>query len=109
VFLSMEADRLPWVLAARAGGLPYNWARMSLDRNVHVLTYRSADVGPGQPGRRAGSDCGSESRSTAVRWTISSPPAGASTTVFPGPPSPCAWSRTAGRCTPRSWRTCTTS
>jgi Uncharacterized conserved protein (COG2071) len=59
VFLSMEADRLPWVLAARVGGLPYNWARMSLDRNVHVLEYRSARRRPGPPGGRAGSDCGS--------------------------------------------------
>jgi uncharacterized protein len=50
VFLSMEADRLPWVLAARAGGLPYNWARMSLDRHVHVLTYRSARRRPGPTG-----------------------------------------------------------
>jgi uncharacterized protein YqjF (DUF2071 family) len=41
VFLIMEADRLPWVLAARAGGLPYAWARMGLVRNVHVLNYQS--------------------------------------------------------------------
>jgi uncharacterized protein YqjF (DUF2071 family) len=30
VFLTMEADRLPWVLVARAAGLPYRWSRMSL-------------------------------------------------------------------------------
>jgi uncharacterized protein len=50
VFLSMEADRLPWVVAARAGGLPYNWARMRLDRDVHVLEYRSARRWPGPTG-----------------------------------------------------------
>jgi uncharacterized protein len=50
VFLSMEADRLPWVLAARACALPYNWARMSLHRNVHVLEYRSARRWPGPTG-----------------------------------------------------------
>ena len=41
VFLSMECDRLPWVLAARAGWFPYAWSRMSLGRSGHVLTYTS--------------------------------------------------------------------
>jgi uncharacterized protein YqjF (DUF2071 family) len=41
LFLTMEADRLPWVLAARAARLPYRWARMSLVRDAHVLDYRS--------------------------------------------------------------------
>lgn len=40
VFLDMEADRLPWVLAARAGALPYRWSRMSLGRDAHVLEFR---------------------------------------------------------------------
>jgi uncharacterized protein YqjF (DUF2071 family) len=46
----MEANRLPWVLAARAVGLPYAWSRMSLDRRTHVLRYRSARRWPGRPG-----------------------------------------------------------
>lgn len=41
VFLTMEADRLPWVLAARAGALPYRWARMSLRRQGHRIDYGS--------------------------------------------------------------------
>lgn len=41
VFLTMEANRLPWVLAARAGGLPYTWSRASLGHDGHVLTYNS--------------------------------------------------------------------
>ena len=41
VFLTMEADRLSWVLTARAAGLPYRWARMSLSRDTHTLDYRS--------------------------------------------------------------------
>ncbi len=47
VFLTMEADRLPWVVAARAAGLPYRWSRMSLSQDVHVLDYRSARRWPG--------------------------------------------------------------
>lgn len=39
VFLTMEANRLPWVLAARAAAMPYTWSRMGLTRDVHVLTY----------------------------------------------------------------------
>jgi uncharacterized protein len=42
MFLTMESDRLPWVLAGRAVGLPYAWSRMSLDRDVHVVSYRIA-------------------------------------------------------------------
>lgn len=52
VFLTMEADRLPWVLAGRAAGLPYCWSRMSLVRDVHVLTYRSSRNWPGPPALR---------------------------------------------------------
>jgi uncharacterized protein YqjF (DUF2071 family) len=47
VFLAMEANRLPWVLAGRAGGLPYSWSRVSLVRDVEVLTYRSSRNWPG--------------------------------------------------------------
>jgi uncharacterized protein YqjF (DUF2071 family) len=50
VFLTMESDRLPWVLAARAGGLPYTWSRMSLVRDVHLLDYRSTRRWPGPVG-----------------------------------------------------------
>jgi uncharacterized protein len=50
VFLTMEADRLPWVLAARAAGLPYRWSHMSLTRRVHEIDYRSARRWPGPTG-----------------------------------------------------------
>jgi uncharacterized protein len=50
VFLTMEANRLPWVMAARAAGLPYRWSRMSLARDVHVLDYESARRWPGPTG-----------------------------------------------------------
>jgi uncharacterized protein len=52
VFLTMEADRLPWVLAGRAAGLPYAWSRMSLVRDTHLLRYRSSRRWPGRPGTR---------------------------------------------------------
>ena len=43
VFCSLEADRLPVVAAARLGfGVPYQWARLSID---------PADVGPEPTGR----------------------------------------------------------
>ena len=42
VFLTMEANRLPWVVASRAAGLPYRWSRMSLIRDVHELDYHMA-------------------------------------------------------------------
>ena len=45
VFRSLDAQRLIPVLTARAlFGLPYEWARMSLQRSA-VLDYRSARVG----------------------------------------------------------------
>ena len=47
VFLSMEANRLAWVLAGRATGLPYAWARQRLVRHVHELRYHSARRWPG--------------------------------------------------------------
>ncbi|MDR7300152.1 YqjF family protein [Haloactinomyces albus] len=50
VFLTMEADRLPWVLAARSCGLPYAWSRMHLTRDAHVLDYGSARRRPAPPG-----------------------------------------------------------
>jgi uncharacterized protein YqjF (DUF2071 family) len=49
VFLTMESDRLPWVLASRAAGLPYAWSRMSLVRDTHQLEYRSARRWPFRP------------------------------------------------------------
>ena len=50
VFLTMEADRLPWVLAARAARLPYRWSRMSLTRDLHEIDYRSRRRWPGPIG-----------------------------------------------------------
>ena len=49
-FLTMEADRLPWVLAARAATLPYRWARMSLTRDGHIVRYESRRRWPGPRG-----------------------------------------------------------
>jgi uncharacterized protein len=50
VFLTMEADRLPWVLAARGARLPYRWSRMSLARDRHEIDYRSTRRWPGPSG-----------------------------------------------------------
>jgi uncharacterized protein YqjF (DUF2071 family) len=50
VFLTMEADRLPWVLATRALGLPYRWSTMSLTSDLPLLDYRSARRWPGPTG-----------------------------------------------------------
>ena len=50
VFLTMEADRHAWVLAARGARLPYRWARMSLARDVHEIDYRSTRRWPGPIG-----------------------------------------------------------
>jgi Uncharacterized conserved protein (COG2071) len=50
VFLTMEADRFPWVLAARAARLPYRWSRMGLTRDLHEIDYRSVRRWPGPIG-----------------------------------------------------------
>jgi uncharacterized protein YqjF (DUF2071 family) len=50
VFLAMEADRLPWVLAARALGLPYCWSAVHVVRDVHLLDYSSSRRWPGRSG-----------------------------------------------------------
>src|SRR6185437_1583880 len=50
VFLTMEADRLPWVLAARGARLPYRWSRISLARDRHEIDYRSTRRWPGPAG-----------------------------------------------------------
>jgi uncharacterized protein YqjF (DUF2071 family) len=48
VFRSLEASRLAAVLAARAVfGLPYEWARTSLDHDGDVIRYRSRRHGGG--------------------------------------------------------------
>jgi uncharacterized protein YqjF (DUF2071 family) len=47
VFLTMEANRLPWVLAARTLRLPYHWSRMRLTRDLHTIDYRSTRRRPG--------------------------------------------------------------
>ena len=50
VFLAMEANRLPWVLAGRAARLPYRWSRASLIRDVHELDYRTTRHWPSPAG-----------------------------------------------------------
>jgi uncharacterized protein len=50
VFLTMEADHLPWVLAARAARLPYRWSRIGLVRDLHDIDYRSTRRWPGPIG-----------------------------------------------------------
>ncbi|QSB13127.1 DUF2071 domain-containing protein [Natronosporangium hydrolyticum] len=53
-FCSLDAARLPAVVAARAAfGLPYYWAGMSVRRAGAVLSYRSRRRWPG----RAGAGC----------------------------------------------------
>jgi len=50
-FLTLEADRLLPVLAARASyRLPYTWARMSLQQTSDVLTYESTRRWPARVG-----------------------------------------------------------
>lgn len=50
-FLTLEADRLLPVLAARASyRLPYAWARMSLQQTSDVLTYESTRRWPARVG-----------------------------------------------------------
>ena len=41
VFLAMEANRLPWVLAARAAGLPYRWSRPCVSRSRERFLARA--------------------------------------------------------------------
>lgn len=49
VFLSLDADRAPVVLAARAAfGLPYRWAKMAYRRDGDVHSYDSHLHGRGQ-------------------------------------------------------------
>ena len=53
-FHSLDAARLPVVLAARAGlGLPYQWSRMAVDRGGGRLRYRSVRRWPGPCDARA--------------------------------------------------------
>ena len=50
-FLTLEADRLMPVLAARAAyRLPYTWSQMSLQRKGNDATYRSRRRWPAAPG-----------------------------------------------------------
>ena len=49
VFLSLDATRLPVVLAARAAGVPYVWSRIS---QHHVASRAAGAVGPGYAVRR---------------------------------------------------------
>ncbi len=50
-FLSLDAERLAVVAAARAVfALPYMWASMSAERDGDVVTYASRRLAPGQRG-----------------------------------------------------------
>jgi uncharacterized protein YqjF (DUF2071 family) len=52
-FLSLDADRLPAVLTARATyGLPYRWSAMSIQVDGDEVTYRSRRRWPGPAGAR---------------------------------------------------------
>jgi uncharacterized protein YqjF (DUF2071 family) len=52
-FFSLDAARMPAVLAARAGyGLPYHWSRMAVRAAPGRLTYRSLRRWPGPVGAR---------------------------------------------------------
>ncbi|HZD74988.1 MAG TPA: DUF2071 domain-containing protein [Actinomycetota bacterium] len=56
-FLSLDAARLPAVLAARAGyRLPYFWSRMSVRREAVRLAYRAERRWPGPKGARCDAD-----------------------------------------------------
>jgi uncharacterized protein YqjF (DUF2071 family) len=50
-FFSLDATRLPAVLAGRSGfGLPYRWAAMSVRRSGDMIAYRSRRRWPGPSG-----------------------------------------------------------
>lgn len=52
-FLSLDADRLPAVVTARATyGLPYFWSSMSVQRDGDQLCYRARRRWPGSAGAR---------------------------------------------------------
>jgi uncharacterized protein YqjF (DUF2071 family) len=80
VFLSLEAERLLPVLAARwAARLPYTWARMSVHRDGGLFTYTSARRWPGPRGAgcrvavRVGerlTDPGPLARFLTARWGL---------------------------------------
>jgi hypothetical protein len=56
-FFSLEAERAPAVIAARAGyRLPYFWSGMTLDQVGDHVAYRSRRRIPGPKGARADSD-----------------------------------------------------
>jgi uncharacterized protein YqjF (DUF2071 family) len=83
VFLSLEAERLLPVLAARwVARLPYLWARMSVHRDGDELTYTSARRWPGPRGAgcriavRVGArlpDPGPLARFLTARWGLHRP------------------------------------
>ena len=106
VFRSLEADRLLPVLAARwVAGLPYTWARMTVEREGDRITYASRRRWPGPSGAhsrielRVGArleDPGPLASFLTARWDCTSGPAAAPRT---GPTS-----TRSGRCTKRnSW------
>ena len=79
LFRSLEASRLATVLGARTVmNVPYQWARMSIDRVGNTLEYRSTRLTGARPSStmvvRPSSD-----RWRAIRSPTSSPPAGACT------------------------------
>jgi uncharacterized protein YqjF (DUF2071 family) len=50
-FFSLDATRLPAVVAGRSGfGLPYRWAAMSVRRSGNMIAYRSRRRWPGPSG-----------------------------------------------------------
>ena len=109
VFLAMEANRLPWVLAARVARLPYRWSRVSLIRDVDQLDYRLARRWPGPVGI-----------GTRIRVRVGQPIEGNPLDHFltarwrlhyriPASPSRPRSSTTVGRCTPLTCWDCTTS
>ncbi len=56
-FFSLDAARLPAVLAARAGfGLPYMWSDMTVQVTATTLRYRSRRRWPGPPGATCEAD-----------------------------------------------------
>src|SRR2546430_14347972 len=49
-FFSLDATRLPAVVAGRSGfGLPYPWAAVSVRRSGAMIAYRSRRPWPGPP------------------------------------------------------------
>ena len=103
VFLSLDANRLAVVTAARTVfGLPYRWARMTHTRDGNHHTYTSTLRWPGVQARRDHRRRGRRIASNSGRSNTSSPPAGPFTPIAPAAPGTSPTTTHPGSSTPPS-------